>query len=232
MAEPVARSPIAIRGPLRVFRGWEVAASPHHSDVRPGEGRAGGGRAGDGRAGDVWLTDLSSLGKVVVRAAPGGAVARTLGVRHGRAERHTAGRLVVGSGPGEWMILSPVGGARAMIAAVVADVAATHDDELVSVIDLTHGRALIRLTGPAGPSLVAKLCAIDLSERATPDGTAFRSSVANLVTDVVRDDRAGERSYLLSCERSSGQYLFDALVDAGAELGAGVVAMSDPDELA
>ena len=28
-----------------------------------------------------------------------------------------------------------------------------------------------------------------------------------------------ERSYLLHCERSVGQYLFDALLDAGAEFG-------------
>ena len=37
-----------------------------------------------------------------------------------------------------------------------------------------------------------------------------------MVTDVVRDDVAGARSYLLHCERSSGQYLWDALLDAGA----------------
>ena len=30
------------------------------------------------------------------------------------------------------------------------------------------------------------------------------------------------RSYLLHCERSSGQYLADSLLDAGAEFGIGV----------
>jgi glycine cleavage system aminomethyltransferase T len=39
------------------------------------------------------------------------------------------------------------------------------------------------------------------------------------VTDVVRDDQDGVLSYLLHCERSSGQYLFDALIDAGDEFG-------------
>ena len=43
--------------------------------------------------------------------------------------------------------------------------------------------------------------------------------MAKLVTDVVRDDRDGTPSYLLHCERSSGQYLFDAVLDAGAEFG-------------
>jgi sarcosine oxidase gamma subunit len=67
--------------------------------------------------------------------------------------------------------------------------------------------------------LLAKVCGIDLSEEVTPKGAAFRSSVAKLVTDVVRDDLESERSYLLHCERSSGQYLFDALLDAGEEFG-------------
>jgi sarcosine oxidase gamma subunit len=77
----------------------------------------------------------------------------------------------------------------------------------------------VRITGARTPDLLAKVCGIDLSERVTPDGAAFRSSVAKLVTDVVRDDLGGERSYLLHCERSSGQYLFDALLDAGDEFG-------------
>jgi heterotetrameric sarcosine oxidase gamma subunit len=77
----------------------------------------------------------------------------------------------------------------------------------------------MRITGARAPELLAKVCGVDLSEEVTPDGAAFRSSVAKLVTDVVRDDREGERSYLLHCERSSGQYLFDALIDAGEEFG-------------
>ncbi len=71
----------------------------------------------------------------------------------------------------------------------------------------------------AAAQTLNKLCAIDLSDRVTPDGTAFRSSVAKLATDVVRDDFDGTRSYLLHCERSSGQYLFDVLLDAGREFG-------------
>jgi sarcosine oxidase subunit alpha len=35
----------------------------------------------------------------------------------------------------------------------------------------------------------------------------------------IRDDAGGTRSYLLHCERSVGQYLFDALLKAGAEYG-------------
>jgi len=39
------------------------------------------------------------------------------------------------------------------------------------------------------------------------------------VTDVIRDDQDGVPGYLLHCERSSGRYLAEALVDAGTEFG-------------
>jgi sarcosine oxidase gamma subunit len=79
----------------------------------------------------------------------------------------------------------------------------------------------VRLCGARSADLLAKVCGIDLADDVVPDGAAFRTSVAKLITDVVRDDvndDAGRvRSYLLHCERSSGQYLADALLDAGAE---------------
>jgi heterotetrameric sarcosine oxidase gamma subunit len=102
------------------------------------------------------------------------------------------------------------------------------DEGLVSVFDATHGRAIMRITGAKAPDLLAKVCAIDLADEVTPNGAAFRSSVAKLVTDVVREDSGGSRSYLLHCERSSGQYLFDALIDAGHEFGIEVDGFVDP----
>jgi heterotetrameric sarcosine oxidase gamma subunit len=90
---------------------------------------------------------------------------------------------------------------------------------LVSVFDATHGRALVRITGARAADLLAKVCAIDFSGEITPDRAAFRSSAAKVVTDIVHEDRDGELSYLLHCERSSGQYLFGALLDAGEEFG-------------
>jgi hypothetical protein len=61
-----------------------------------------------------------------------------------------------------------------------------------------------------------------------PDGAAFRTSVAGLATDLECDDQAGTMSYLLHCERSSGQYLFDALVAAGGSFGIGVAGFVPP----
>ncbi len=189
---PLARGPVPVRDPV-VSSGWEVSGRRSSAPLR--------------------LADHTPLAKVAVRAAPDGALAARLGVPFGTAARDADGTLVVGSGPGEWLLLAAPGTARHTAQRICPG------EEFATVIDVTHGRALLRLTGPAGDRLLAKVCAIDLSDRVTPDGTAFRTAVARLVTDVIRDDFDSSRSYLLHCERSSGQYLFDALLDAGRELG-------------
>jgi heterotetrameric sarcosine oxidase gamma subunit len=193
---PVARSPIAAAAPAAVKAGWEV------SDRRA--------------AAELTLTDCTPLAKVQLRAPIGGTAAAALGVRFGRAARDADGTLVVGSGPGEWLLLAPPGQAGDLLA-MLERTAAQGPGEHATWVDLTHGRALMRLHGSAAAGVLAKVCGIDLGDDATPDGAAFRTAVAALATDVIRDDRDGTRSYLLHCERSSGQYLFDALLRAGAE---------------
>lgn len=193
MAEAlVARSPIAPAPPVAVAHGWEVSTRRSTAALR--------------------ITDCTPLDKLLVRAPADGVVAGALAVAFGRAARDGRDVLVVGSGPGEWTLL-----ARPGSGAAAASAAALPGGELTSVVDVTSGRALIRVTGADAAAMLAKVCAVDLADAVTPDGAAFRSSVAKLVTEVVRDDLDGERSYLLHCERSYGQHLFDALLDAGAE---------------
>jgi heterotetrameric sarcosine oxidase gamma subunit len=193
---PVARSPIAQPDPVASVAGWTVYAGRSAAALR--------------------LADHTPLSKVLVRAAPGGTVAAHLGVPFGRARRDRYGTLVVGCDPDGWLLLGPPGGE----AVTASRLRAVADASPVSVVEIfSHGRALVRLTGADAPRLLAKVCAVDFDDGVTPDGAAFRSSVAKVVTDVVRDDLSSERSYLLHCERSFGQYLFDALMDAGEEFG-------------
>jgi heterotetrameric sarcosine oxidase gamma subunit len=206
VSEPVSSSPIAPAPPVRVEAGWEVSGCRSEAALT--------------------ITDCTPLAKVHLRAPWNGAMAKALGVPFGRADRDGAspegGWLVVGSGPGEWLVLAPPGAAAAVtdwLATVAADAAG---DEFVSMTDLTHGRALVRVTGPDAADLLARLCGTDLEDDMAPDGAALRSAVAGVATDIVRDDRAAVPSYLLHCERSSGQYLFGALVSAGESLGIGV----------
>jgi heterotetrameric sarcosine oxidase gamma subunit len=203
-AAPIARSPIAQAAPTTIKHGWEVSARRSAADLK--------------------IIDCTPLAKVLVLASTEGELARALRVPFGRAARDAYETLVVGSGPGEWLLLAEPGTS----AAVTQRVEEVKGERLVSVFDATHARALVRITGARTPDLLAKVCAIDLADGVTPNRAAFRSSVAKLVTDVVRDDSGGSRSYLLHCERSSGQYLFDALIDAGHEFGIEVDGFVDP----
>lgn len=192
---PLARSPIAPTGPVVRREGWEV------SGVRSD--------------GPLRIADHSPLAKVGVRAEHESGLSGVLGVDFGRAYRDSHGSLVIGSGPGEWLLLAAPGTASRILDRTRQ---ATGSD-FASIFDLTHARALVRLTGRDSARLLAKVCAIDLHDETTPDGAALRSSVAELVTDLVREDDGGVPSYWLHCEWSSGQYLFDVLLDAGKEFG-------------
>jgi heterotetrameric sarcosine oxidase gamma subunit len=206
-AGPVARSPIPPRPPATTVAGWEVS--------------------GCRVEGELTLTDCTPLAKVLIWAPVAGDMAGRLGVPFGRAARDHAGILVVGSGPGEWLLIAPPGQAEDLVTRF-DDMASQVPDEMVSVIDLTHGRALTRLTGGRAAEVLAAVCGIDLSDAVTPNGAAFRTPVATLATDVIRDDLAGVRSYLLHCERSSGLYLFDSVLSVGRDLGLEVGGFTTP----
>ncbi|MBV8933482.1 MAG: hypothetical protein JO285_13135, partial [Kutzneria sp.] len=165
----------------------------------------------------LTLADHSALAKVVVRAPHAKAMAASLGVPFGRAARAADGTLVIGAGPGEWLVLGPADSGDGLLKQLRRQ--AEEVGGFVSVVDLTHGRAMLRLTGDRAADVLASVCAIDLDSDFTPNGAALRTSVATLVTDLVRDDQQGVPSYLLHCERSSGQSLWDAVLDAGAEHG-------------
>jgi len=175
--------------------------------------------------GDLALTDASATTKWLVRASNDGPTADLLGARFGTSQVAAGGALVLGSRPGEWIIL----GAPAEVAATVADLDAHDGRDFVSALDWTHSRAMFRVTGAEATRMLEKVCGIDWSDHMTPDGAVVSASVALVTCDLARndvnhDDTAGTPSYLIFCDRSFGQYLFDALVDAGDEFGLSVLA--------
>lgn len=163
---------------------------------------------------DLGLSDHTDLAKVLCRADPSGMLAAALAVPYGQAVRDAAGVLVAGIAPGSWLLLSPAGSAGTVAQRIEQR---TDDGEFVSVVDVTHGHSVLRLTGGAAASVLATVCAIDLSDEVTPDGTAVRTQLAGVTVTAIRDDADGECSYLMLCDRSHSRYLFDVLTDAGRE---------------
>jgi heterotetrameric sarcosine oxidase gamma subunit len=194
----LARSSVRPATPVSVHSGWEVSKAQSSAPIR--------------------LTDLTPLTKILIRTSVASPMGATLRCGFGRSVRNPAGQLVAGTGPDEWLVIAPASSA----ATVFATLHGSDQSELATVLDVTHGGVLFRLTGADADRVLEKVCAIDFSDAITPDGAVFRSSVVKVTTDVVRDDLDGVRSYLLHSDRASGQYQFDALLDVGAEFNIGV----------
>jgi heterotetrameric sarcosine oxidase gamma subunit len=202
----LARGPIAPVPPETEYAGWVVS----------------------GRRSDAPLTiaDWTPLAKVLLRVArvptygrsdgahtdPNSELTRSpdLGVRYGAAAPQDwagVGVLLVGWSPDEWLALGPPGSQPTLF-----DRLRRHGG---TVVDVTHAGALLRLTGVRAADLLARECALDLSDRAAPDGSAFRTAVSGVAAGLIRDDTGDTPSYLVHCEWSHGYYLYESLLDAG-----------------
>ena len=162
--------------------------------------------AGAGEAsGDGWrLSDESAAPKLLVYEGFNGAepVRTQLRVSFGASATAPDGVLVCGIRPGEWLLLGERSDPGPPASGAVT-------------VDLTHGLAMFRLTGPAARDVLAAVCSIDTSEEMLPNGAVCGASVARVACTLARNDVAGEPSYLILSQRSSGRYLFEALGDAG-----------------
>jgi heterotetrameric sarcosine oxidase gamma subunit len=172
----------------------------------------------------LTLADCSPMTKVLVHAPPAGPLADRLGAPFGRARRADDATLILRVRPAQWLVFAAPGRGPEL----VEQWEGAASNEFVSVLDVSDGRTVLRLTGDTAPALLAKICALDLDS--APDGSAQRSSVAKVNAEIVRVDRPdGRRSYLLACDRSYGRFLFDAVADAGAEFSIDITALNEED---
>jgi len=92
-------------------------------------------------------------------------------------------------------------------------------DHFATVVDITHGRAEIRLVGPASQALLSKVCGLDFASAAFPDGTARQSSLARTSQLIIRRDAGSLPGFSIIGKRSLGLYVWDIISQAGREWG-------------
>lgn len=156
----------------------------------------------------VVLTDRSHWSKVLIHDS-GRPQAQPTGVAFGEVVPAADDGLTIGWGPGQTLITTDGDVAKLL----------TEVPDANQGVDVSHGFTMILIAGEGAEATLAKVCAINLST-ATKPGTITRTSVAKVATGVVKLD-AG---FLLLCDRSYGQYLFDEILVAAAEFGVEVVA--------
>ena len=95
----------------------------------------------------------------------------------------------------------------------------TASDQFVTITDVTHGRAEIRVIGPASQGLLSKVCGLDFHPSAFPNETAKQSSLAKTTQLIIRCDIGELSAFSIIGAQSLGPYVWDTLMEAGREFG-------------
>ena len=101
---------------------------------------------------------------------------------------------------------------------MLAALSSAGNGDMMTVTDVTHGRAQLRLSGPRAAELLSHMCALDCHPDHFPDGTARQTSVAKTTQLAIRDDVDGVLSYALVGARSLGAYLWATIQEAARGL--------------
>ncbi len=166
----------------------------------------------------IAIADESTNGKLRVEGREAEAVVRTA---FGVAD------LVIGAGAAVesgcvyrlrrdlFFVSTPPGAETALHHKLVTSARALN--QFVTVTDVTHGLAELRVIGPACREVLSKLCGLDFHPTAFANGTAKPSSLAKTVQLIIRRDVDTLPAFSIIGAQSLGAYLWDTLMHAGRE---------------
>jgi heterotetrameric sarcosine oxidase gamma subunit len=88
---------------------------------------------------------------------------------------------------------------------------------LLTLTDVTHGRAMILLTGLRAADVLPKVCGLDFSARRFPDHYAAQTMLAKVRALVIRADNGDLPLYTVVVDRSLAAYVWEVVYDAARE---------------
>lgn len=210
MTTPVKRSPIHYaeekwQGLFIEQAGWQVVQLYSSIEKETAVIRQG-----------LALCDQSHRGKVLVEGARAGELLSVAGVTVGAGQITALGRVYC-LRPDLFFITTSTGGEAAALAGL--EKAGDGRDDLVTITDVTHGRAELWVVGSHGRRLLSRLCGLDFHDSQFPAGTAKQSSLAKTSQLIIRHDVADVPAYALIGPRSLGAYLWQTIMETGDDLG-------------
>lgn len=119
-----------------------------------------------------------------------------------------------GVGPGRWLLIAP--GSQDLPARLVGRIA----PQVAAITDLSHGRTVVRVSGPDTRRMLAKLCTLDLDARVFTPGRCAQTLLgqAGVLLAAVSDEVID-----VFFSRSYAVFAWETLADAAAEYGYSVV---------
>lgn len=113
--------------------------------------------------------------------------------------------------PGEWLLLSEQASPESLVAQVMEQI----DRTLTTVLDLSDGIRVLRLSGEAAPWLLAKFSGLDFLAGVSEGRHAAQTRIADLAVVVhYRPAEDGCPQFDLLFDRSLARYLWELLTDA------------------
>lgn len=104
-------------------------------------------------------------------------------------------------------------------AQILAEALARAPGRCAHSVDLTSALAGVRITGPLAGLLLESITELNSSPAGFPDLRCARGKVAEVHGTLLRMDTGGLPSFDLYFGREFGEYLWDALLEAGEEYG-------------
>ncbi|NKB57624.1 MAG: hypothetical protein GKS00_14955 [Alphaproteobacteria bacterium] len=143
---------------------------------------------------DASISEQAFVGKVVLRGNPSdseflatvrGALELDLPLAPNTSSE-TPPVSALWLGPDEWMLICAPGSEAAVVDSLNAALAEGHS----TVVDVSDAYTVLRLSGPASRTILAKGCALDLHPRAFAFGDVARTMIAK--ADVILHQTADE----------------------------------------
>ena len=189
--------------------GWRFARSFTTAEQEMAAARAGAG-----------LADVSPHGKVQIEGA---RALEALRLAFGEAPEAIGGHAAVSAGglyrlrADMFYLSTPPGGEAEAGRQIEAGAAGA--GSLVTVTDLTHALADLRLIGPAAPGVLRRVCGLDFTNTAFPNHSARQSSLAKTRQLILRRDFGPLPAYTIIGARSLAAYVWGVLMEAGHDDG-------------
>lgn len=158
----------------------------------------------------AWTADLSHTGKLDVRGTSQRIDELTGGLELGRGNE-TGGVWTLRLSPTHAIVICPFDR--------VTELAERIGD---GVVDMTCGWAAVMLGGPAAREVFMRSSSLDVREQRFPSGACMAGSVMRCPSIVLNDDG---RFWVL-CGWEFGEYMWEALLDAGVHHGIAPVSAS------
>lgn len=167
----------------------------------------------------VALADCSANGKLTIEGhqaaaflqtiweAPSLEIGRGAVMANGEVYRLRADMFFISTPPGE----------ETQALQTLTDAAQSFAD-LITVTDITHGRAELRPVGPASAELLSRLCGLDFHPAMFPNLAAKQSSLAKTAQLIIRHDLGQIPAFSLIGSSSLGAYLWKTIMQAGRDL--------------